>query len=61
MNNSEDFRRQCEAREIMKWSPQRRTAHYAAINQIRGPKAKDELIAEVNRQYRLRQQQAMEI
>lgn len=60
-NNSPEWRRECEAREIMKWSPHRRTGHYDAIKHTRGAKARDELIAEVNRQYRLRDARAMEI
>ena len=60
-NNSEDHRRECEAREVMKWSHDRRIAHYTAILAKRGPAAMDELIAEVKRQYRLSQAQRMEI
>lgn len=60
-NNSPDFRRECEAREIMKWELQKRQAHYAAIREKRGELAAKELINEVKKQYRLSQQQAMEI
>lgn len=59
-NCSEDFRRECEARTIMKRTHDQRIAYYTAIRRIRGPQAADELITEVKRQYRLSQEKSME-
>jgi len=53
MNNSEEFRRECEAREVMKWPREKRTAHYEAIKLIRGQTATTALIDEVKKQYRI--------
>lgn len=55
MNNSEEFRRACEAREVMKWPREKRTAHYEAIKLIRGQEATTALIDEVKKQYRIRE------
>jgi|GEM_PF-2547241 len=53
MNNTEEFRRECEAREVMKWPREKRTAHYEAIKLIRGQEATTALIDEVKKQYRI--------
>lgn len=62
-NNSPEFRLECEARQVMKWNRLKREAYYKAIAGTgkRGEIRRDELINEVNRLNRIRQQQAMEI
>src|SRR5687768_3118187 len=46
MNNSEEFRRQCEARYCLKMTTERRQAHYQGVKENRGQKGLDDLIAE---------------
>lgn len=62
MNNSEEYRRQCEARQVLKWGREKRQEYYRGVEAKRGPAAASELIAEVKRQYKLQErEQAMEI
>lgn len=62
MNNSEKHRKECEARQVLKWSKEKRKEYYTGVQRERGAKAKDELIAEVNRQYKIQErEQALEI
>lgn len=61
MNNTEQYRRECEARQVLKWPKEKRQAHYEAIRVIRGDKATEELIAEVKRQHRLSQEKTAEL
>lgn len=61
MNDSPEFRRECEAREVMKWPKEQRVAHYQAIKEIRGQKAADELVAEVKRQHQLQEKRTAEL
>lgn len=52
-NNSEEFRRECEARQVMKWTDDHRQEYYKGVQSKRGQKAAEELVAEVKRQRRL--------
>ena len=52
--SSEQFRRECEARHIMMFPKDRRKAYYQGVKEKRGEAAEKELIAEVKRQYKLR-------
>jgi hypothetical protein len=54
VNDSEEFRRQCEAREIIKWDKERRQAHYIGVEKKRGRAAMLELWEEAKRQARER-------
>lgn len=44
---TEDFRRQCEAREVMRWNKYRRREYYEGVKKNRGEAAMLELVAEV--------------
>lgn len=62
--SSEKHRLACEARLVMQWNREKRTAYYEGILEARGKggrKAVDELIAEVKRQYKLREERGAEI
>lgn len=50
---SEQHRRECEARYLMKLSLEARREYYAHVREKRGKPAMRELIAEVNRQWAL--------
>ena len=50
MNNSEQFRRECEARQVMKWPKAKRQSYYIEIEKIRGRKQMLELWEETKRQ-----------
>lgn len=52
-NETEQFRRECEARYVMKMPGNERQAHYDAIGKIRGDKARSVLIDAVNKQYKI--------
>lgn len=60
MNNSPEFRLACEARFVMKMPHEKRRDYYAGVLRERTQKGLDELIHEVNRQYRL-QREAVEM
>jgi hypothetical protein len=60
MNNSQDFMRECEAREVMKWPRDKRTAHYEAIKLKRGQAASTALVDEVRKQYRIHESKTAE-
>lgn len=62
MNNSEAFRRECEARQVLKMPDDKRQEYYQGVLKHRGQAGVDYLIAEVKRQRKLmRKQQEMEI
>lgn len=50
MNNSPEFRRECEARHVLKMSYENRQHFYEKAREKRGVVAVDELIKEVKRQ-----------
>jgi hypothetical protein len=47
----EKHRKECEARTVMRWSREKRTAYYAAVKTLRGESAVMDLIEEVKRQW----------
>ena len=53
MNNSPEYRLECEARHVMKMPYEKKRDYYAGVLRERKQKGLDELINEVNRQYRL--------
>ena len=62
MNTSEQYRKECEARQVLKWGREKRKEYYQGVKFNRGEAAKNELIAEVRRQYKLQErEQALEI
>lgn len=50
MNNSPEFRRECEARYVLKMDPDKREEFYRGARIKRGPNAVNELIKEVKKQ-----------
>lgn len=56
--SSEEFRRECEARHVLKYPKEQRDAYYTGVQKIRGQKAADELVAEVKKQRNLQKEQA---
>ena len=52
---TEAWRRECEARDVMRLLLQARKDYYAGVRKQRGEPAMQELIAEVNRQWVLAQ------
>lgn len=50
MNNSEQFRKECEARHALSMDDQKRQAYYQGVLGKRGEKAVNELLTEVKRQ-----------
>ena len=56
---SEDYRRQCEARTVMRWDKVRRTDYYAKVTALRGQESAQQLKDEVNRQWKLSQQPSL--
>jgi len=62
MNNSEDFRRECEARHVLKMEYDKRMNYYKGVLEKRGQESVNELIAEVKKQRReLAKKQALEM
>jgi hypothetical protein len=51
-DDTEEFRRQCEARYVIKMDKERRQAHYIAVEKKRGRVAMLELWEEAKRQAR---------
>lgn len=51
---TEEWRRECEARLVLSWPPERRRAYLADIDRIRGAKAAKTLREDVNAQWRKR-------
>lgn len=49
---TEQHRRECEARQVMKLSHDERRAYYLAVRVKRGEDAARELVTEVNRQWK---------
>lgn len=50
MNNSEEHRRACEAREVLKMSEDKRQEYYEGVKKHRGQRGVDYLAEEVTRQ-----------
>jgi len=50
---TEAWRRECEARHVMKLPLEARRTYYAGVREKRGEPSMAELIAEVNRQWKL--------
>lgn len=50
---SEQHRAECEAREVMRWNREQRTAYYGMVAKARGQAAAAALRDEVMRQYRI--------
>ncbi|SEO78401.1 hypothetical protein [Nitrosovibrio sp. Nv6] len=48
-NDSEEYRRECEARYVMKMGDERRNTYYQGVLQKRGKAKANELIDDVNR------------
>jgi len=53
----ETYRRECEARTVMQWDRESRTAYYADVRKKRGEAAAQDLLTEVKRQWNISQQQ----
>ena len=53
MNNSEQYRRECEAREVLKMNPDKREEFYKGVLNHRKQRGLDALVAEVKRQLKL--------
>lgn len=60
-NYSSEHRLACEARHVMRLNHIKRMEHYGKILPLRGRASVDALIAEVNRQYRISQEQTAEM
>ncbi len=58
---TEQHRKQCEARQLLKYPKEKRVAHYEAVQKIRGQKAVLELIDEVKRQHKLQEEKTVEV
>lgn len=54
----EKHRKECEAREVMRWSREKRAEYYADVKKRRGEAALKELIEEVNKQWQSREQES---
>ena len=52
-NNSEQHRRECEARHVLKQSDDQRQEYYKGVQSKRGQKGIDDLLNEVKKQMRL--------
>lgn len=59
--NSEQFRRECEARHVLKYSQAGRENYYAKVLPLRGQKTTNELAAEVERQSKLLKEKSAEM
>lgn len=60
MNNSPEFRVQCEAREVLRMSRKQRDAFYAGVLHHRKQAGLDYLKAEVRRQWEKKREVEME-
>jgi hypothetical protein len=60
MNDSPEFRRECEARHVMKMPYEQRRDFYAGVLRERKQKGLDELKEEIRRQYKLQNELAIE-
>ena len=60
-NNTEQHRRECEARMVMRWTREHRQEYYKGVQSKRGQKATDELVAEVKKQYQLANSKEMSL
>lgn len=61
MNNSEQYRRECEARHVMKMPEEKRMEYYRGVLKNRGQNGVDYLIAEVKRQRKLMKKKELEL
>lgn len=61
MNNSEQYRRECEARQVMKMPDDKRQEYYRGVLAHRKQKGVDYLIAEVKRQRKLMKKKEVEL
>ncbi|MFY1837533.1 DUF7696 family protein [Achromobacter xylosoxidans] len=52
-SDTEEHRRQCEARQILAWPFEKRRPYLDLVGKRRGAAAREELEMEVRRQYRL--------
>lgn len=52
MNNSEEFRRECEARRVLKMGDEQRKSYYEGVLKHRGRERTNQLICDVNRMRR---------
>lgn len=55
----ERHRKECEAREVMRWDRFKRTEYYADVKKRRGETALKELIEEVKKQWNANQQPSL--
>ena len=53
----DQHRKECEAREVMRWSREKRTEYYSDVKKRRGDAALKELIEEVKKQWTISQRQ----
>jgi len=53
----ETYRRECEARTVMRWQREQRTTYYAEVRKKRGDAAAQDLVTEVKRQWHISQLQ----
>lgn len=53
MRNTEQYRRECEARQVLAWPFEKRKPYLALVGKRRGEAARMELEQEVIRQHRL--------
>ncbi len=60
-NYMEQHRLECEARHLMQFSPAEREVRFKLRREKRGDKAIDALVAEVQRQFRLKDEQTSEM
>lgn len=51
----EKHRRECEAREVLSWSKDTRTAYYAMVRERRGEASAQQLIADVKAEWQRQQ------
>jgi hypothetical protein len=55
----EQHRKECEAREVMRWSREKRAEYYAEVKKHRGETALKDLIEEVKKQWKTSQQPSL--
>ena len=55
----EKHRKECEAREVMRWDRVKRSDYYADVKKRRGEVALKELIEEVKKQWNVSQQPSL--
>lgn len=55
----EKHRKECEARQVMRWDKPTRLAYYADVKKKRGDAAVKQLIEETEKQWKTSQQQSL--